>query len=336
MRQAEDLGPLPEPLRKEAADWFARMHGPAADSSRAAFEAWICAPDNARAYRQLSARWDQSAFIGSTETGRARSLRQASFMARHRRAVAAAASILLVASGAVLLAPRFTVGGSHSGLTAAPQRLEATQIIRSVTLADQSRVTLDEGSLLLVAYSRSRRDLVLERGRARFEVAHDPRRPFVVAAAGSEVVAHGTVFDVAVRGRTATVILLNGSVSVGRRGAPGVSRRLRAGEQLVLSPDQALPPPAPAQPESSAWLQSMVEFRDTPLSEAAAQVEMGGDRIRFSGDTGSLHITGSFRRGDVRALAQSAAAMFELKLERVAPGEFLISRPEGVPKKHGG
>src|SRR3546814_6360827 len=66
---------------------------------------------------------------------------------------------------------------------------------RNIRLADGSVVELDEGSELSTDFNKSRRELKLERGRARFEVAHEGR-PFIVLAGGGSVTARGTVFDV--------------------------------------------------------------------------------------------------------------------------------------------
>src|SRR3546814_19826741 len=49
-----------------------------------------------------------------------------------------------------------------------------------VALEDGSRVRLDTNSALVVRYSRKHRDVVLERGRAQFDVAHETQRPFTV------------------------------------------------------------------------------------------------------------------------------------------------------------
>src|SRR3546814_3966246 len=67
---------------------------------------------------------------------------------------------------------------------------------RVVTLADGSTVSLDAASEVRVAYSERARELALVRGQARFDVAHDPRRPFAVQARDQRVVATGTAFNV--------------------------------------------------------------------------------------------------------------------------------------------
>lgn len=61
--------------------------------------------------------------------------------------------------------------------------------IRTLTLADASRLTLDTASRIEVFYSAVA-------GRARFEVAHAFGRPFVVVSGTRAVLAHCTVLDV--------------------------------------------------------------------------------------------------------------------------------------------
>ncbi|TNE62566.1 MAG: DUF4880 domain-containing protein, partial [Alphaproteobacteria bacterium] len=67
---------------------------------------------------------------------------------------------------------------------------------RVVNLADGSIVELGPDSKLSVDYSSDERRLSLETGQAVFTVAKNPRRPFVVEAAGGSVTAIGTVFNV--------------------------------------------------------------------------------------------------------------------------------------------
>src|SRR5690606_3963976 len=55
---------------------------------------------------------------------------------------------------------------------------------RVVTLADGSKVQLDSSTELRVDYTKQARDLQLIKGQARFDVAHEPERPFYVIAGG--------------------------------------------------------------------------------------------------------------------------------------------------------
>ncbi|WP_116091767.1 FecR family protein [Sphingomonas crusticola] len=327
MSPTEEFGEIPEPTRREAADWFARMRSPEAAASRQAFEDWYNDPGNARAYEQIVGRWEQSAFIGATPTGRSRYLPRASLAARHP-AWAMAAALIAVAGATGLIVARFRPHSAPTEIAevASSQRFASGGTLREVALGDGSHVTLDRASLLLVSYSDSRRAMRLEQGRARFDVAHDAARPFVVSAGAGEVTAHGTLFDVALRGEVATVTLLRGTITVAGRSAASPPRWLRAGQQIVVTRTGSALETTAVAPRTAAWLPPMIEVDRMPLEQAASEIGAGAkQRIRFVGTVGALRITGAFRAGDLEALARAAAAMFDLRLEHDASGDYILS-----------
>lgn len=63
-------------------------------------------------------------------------------------------------------------------------------------LPDSTIVQLNTNSLLEVAYSKGRRQLLLSKGEGRFNVANDATRPFSVMAGNKSFTALGTVFNV--------------------------------------------------------------------------------------------------------------------------------------------
>src|SRR3546814_11350330 len=81
---------------------------------------------------------------------------------------------------------------------------------------------------------RSHRDVVLERGRAQFDVAHAPQRPFTVHAGPGTVRAVGTQFQVRHQDDAVQVILLEGVVEVSAPAAGGKDRR----HSTILTPGQ--------------------------------------------------------------------------------------------------
>src|SRR5690606_5459811 len=83
-----------------------------------------------------------------------------------------------------------------------------------VTLADGSMVTLDSDTRMLARIGSGRRDITLLAGRALFDVAKDPHRPFVVEAGGRTITALGTMFDVDVSPTELRVTLAEGVVAV--------------------------------------------------------------------------------------------------------------------------
>src|SRR5690606_36355798 len=79
------------------------------------------------------------------------------------------------------------------------------------------------------------REIDLVRGRAMFDVAHDPQRPFSVVAGKRRVTALGTQFQV-VRDRNDLVVTLaEGSVAVTDREAGEHVERLAPGQELVIA-----------------------------------------------------------------------------------------------------
>jgi transmembrane sensor len=84
-----------------------------------------------------------------------------------------------------------------------------------VKLADGSSITLNTGSEVEVRYTRSARDLVLNRGEANFDVAKDASRPFNVRVGTRILQAVGTAFNVRLRNESAfEVTVTEGKVKV--------------------------------------------------------------------------------------------------------------------------
>jgi transmembrane sensor len=209
--------------------------------------------------------------------------------------------------------------------------------IRSVRLSDGSSVTLDTDTIVVSRISRSARRLTLLRGRARFDVAHDPSRPFVVAAGGASVAARGTLFDVSLApGHTVAVTLIRGVVDVegptqssplhptGRRTA-----RLLAGQQIAFGKGAPAPGIQPASPAGVLWPDGLLTFEATPLSEAVAEANRySHSHIRLALPAlGSLQVSGVFRATAPRALAESLAAAFDLQVRADPGGDLVLDRP---------
>lgn len=81
-------------------------------------------------------------------------------------------------------------------------------------LDDGSLVKLSEASKARVLFSSDERRVVLELGQAFFDVAKDPARPFIVAAANVEVSAIGTAFNVKYAEDELQVVVTEGRVAL--------------------------------------------------------------------------------------------------------------------------
>jgi transmembrane sensor len=237
----------------------------------------------------------------------------------------------------VLLGSRW-LASSQASSEQALSLASALGEVRQVALPDGSRLILDSNTRIDVHISADERRLVLLEGRARFMVAHE-RRPFVVVAAASEVIARGTVFDVdLIQGRLA-VLLLQGSVEVrqtaGQSTAP--AHRLEAGQKLIIG-RLSSPVMARAVRGETLWPSRMLEFDDVPLEDAAAMVNRYS-RVQLKvrdPRIGGLRINGAYRAGDVSGFARSLAAAFGLRVQQLDDGNLLLARPDDASRRPSG
>lgn len=322
-----------ERLRGRASDWLARLRGPDAERHRPAFERWILEnPDHAGAYESVRAAWGLSDDIRYTPTGRARGLPDR--LPAYRRVAPyaiAAAALLALAAGAFILIVQPSVTGPAAHM-ASDRFATAVGEIRTFTLADGSRITLDTDSAVEVVLTGTIRRLRLERGRARFDVAHDPGRPFRVETGAGIVTARGTLFDVARLDGQVHVVLLRGAVDV-EISSSGASRstahveRMRPGQQLTIG--RQVPAPVRAVVSEPKWPTGMLEFDGAPLRDVLAEANRYGSvPIRLADPAlGELRVTGAYRAGDTAGLARILAATFGLRHAATADGAILLARP---------
>jgi transmembrane sensor len=315
----------PDPVREQAIAWLARLRADPTERERAEFEDWYIAdPRHADTYDALLDSWEDAALASQVPAAR----RDPQPAPRHlwaRVAVAAAAVLLVLVAGGLVL-----TNNMRSGVGSDAMLASRVGEIREIVLEDGSRVTLDTNSVAHVTFDGERRRVQLERGRARFVVAHDTRRPFVVVARTSEVVAHGTVFDVDLREREALVSLLQGSVEVRRPAAPGTPARstmLRPGQQLALGPDRPVAAPVAIRTAETRWPSGMLSFEDVPLGEVVAtanrysrtQIVIGDRAVR------GRRFTGTFKAGEPAQLADMVGSMFGLSVRRTQDGNLVLA-----------
>ncbi|NQE64359.1 FecR family protein [Caulobacter sp. RHG1] len=195
----------------------------------------------------------------------------------------------------------------------------------TVVLADGSHVTLDGGAAITARIGRSRRDIVLTRGRAFFDVAHDPGRPFEVSGAGRVVRALGTAFEVDLAPDAYRVALLRGRVRVSQA-ADGAAVELAPGQILqttapglgaVVNDDVAA---------ATAWREGRLVLNGQPLETAAAEINRRGGRpIVVRGAARALKISGAFGVDDPETFARAIAAVHGLSVGKSSDGAIVLS-----------
>lgn len=317
-------------IEQQAIVWVARMSNDP-EENRAALERWLARDPRRRpVYTRINDDLE-------TYSKAARTLERPSVQALRPRPslppVALAAVFVALAIGGALLIAQMRSDKEGEQVTDAmfaPAKVElVTSIgeVRVFRLEDQSTVTLDSGSTLAVSISDTQRELWLRRGRVRFEVAHDPARPFVVHTAGGTVTARGTVFDIWLRpDRTVKVVLIEGAVDVVppkvvATAEPGLPQRLEAGQRLLYSQDDAaqilVPSPSPASETETGWVNGVIDFDHVPLGEVLLEANRYAviPIVLAQPELADIKVFGTFRIQDTRKLATRLAASLGLTLE---------------------
>lgn len=334
-------------LLEEASLWFARMRGPDAETYRPEFEKWLSlGAAHLGAYNRAGEIFAIGRFLAHEKSTAPASTPYAPDTPWRIYAISAALVFALGVAGWVGFSrPRpdraaqpalskVAIGDSRSYST-----VGATS--RSVTLSDGSVVALEANTILRTQYDGDRRDLRLERGSARFDVAHE-RRPFTVFAGGGRVTARGTLFDVSLASPGRVVVrLLRGAIDVERPARSIVSgqpfhstvARLSIGDELSFAlPVQRLGateagsgiPAADNQPGFSL----VREFDGAPLSAVVSETNRDSlTAIRLADPSiGNLKVSGRFRVDSPEQVAGRLASLFDLEAKREAPNMIVLHR----------
>jgi transmembrane sensor len=307
----------PSSIREHAAEWFLRLHAFDLNvAERFAYLQWLKASpahitetlEICRLYSVLYPMKKQLFFMnedGISNVIELVSREQLEQPTRthsswHVRVLAVAAAIGLVLVGGMMM-PR-----TWFESTIETQASEW----RSMTLNDDSFVSVGPRTELRDRFGKQQRLLSLSRGEALFQVAKDPSRPFVVDAGLAIVRATGTRFGVDRREHDVIVTLEEGTVVVsdGRGRVGAVS--LTAGEQLTLS---GAWPPVVQRVDAArklAWANRHLVFEDDTV-DAAVEEFNRRNRVQLIVDPafGSQQVRGVFHADDPASFADTIAKL---------------------------
>jgi transmembrane sensor len=323
-----------EPIRRaEAAHWLSRLQaGDCTDADRDACQRWQAAdPANAIAYAQMRSihQWSAEFRMDPERRAFADALRARSAQRVHRRQAWRWGAGLGMAAMLVL-----AVGiGWRTWDPAQPEQDYASAVgeQRTVELNDGSKLLLDTDSEVRVLYSRLRRTVVLERGRAQFTVAKAPDRPFLVQAGMATVRAVGTQFQVSRQADEVRVGLLEGVVEVTPASNVGDGKQpaveLHAGDQVSLDAHGKWHESALDRGVAEGWTRGELVFREAPLSQLVNEMNRYS-RVKLQLGTPGLddiRVSGIFYGGDQDSLVEALKQVWSLRAERKGD-EIVISR----------
>ena len=311
--------PAPE-IRAEAAAWLARLHADNRDAAdEAAFRAWLSAsPAHAAAFEAVDRMWSDVGGLGDLSTGRVAIRRPVSVLGR--RALLTGVGLLAV------------TGGSALFWRSASAKVYETDVgeQKHVALDDGSQLFLDAKTRIAVDFSQTERTVDMQYGRANFQVVPDLKRPFVVEAAQSRIIATRCNFDVRCEDGQVQVVLIHGEADVKpARVRDGRGQTLRTGERLVASNDvEKLDKPDLTR--VLAWQSGYAMFDKEDLAQAVGEMNRYSTaRLEVDPSVAGLKVSGLYRVGDNAAFAHSLAKLLPITVRQ--NGDALVLAADSDP-----
>jgi transmembrane sensor len=328
--------------REVAAYWLTReAEGELAADDTAARDAWLADSPEHRAAYDSTVR-AMKALESHAADPRLLALRDAALSVKVERPV-------FWRTAATLLAAAMIIGGAWTASLgdAAPYAIArlapflnpdgavyqtAVGERSTITLPDGSVATLNTDTIVRVAFTDRTRAIRLVRGQALFEVAHNKTRPFEVHAGDRTVTAVGTVFDVRLDGDEVKVALVEGVVRVRARPAaaaqPAPQVTMTAGEVLEAHAAEPMVVRGLNAERETSWRTGVVVFDETPLAEAAAELNRYSKDQLFVADPSiaQMHVTGVFKTGDLVRFARTVEEILPVTVEDGPKGATTLTR----------
>jgi len=307
MNASSEVAPVSAAQHEAALAWLSRLHDQPDAADHADFNRWLHAdPAHAEAYAQAQVLWELSEVPAARlahEDDAALSALLAAMDAPKRRALPRWSAGLAMAACLVLM---ITVGMGWQ-----PQRwmddlgadyVSAPGQVRTITLADQSQVTLDADSAIAVDFRQGERHVQLRRGAAFFQVTHTGE-PFVVDAHGGQTRVLGTQFEVRLQPVGAQVTVLSGKVGVSA-GGDHAQQLLNAGQQVSYDALSTRDPAAVDSESQLAWRQGWLNYYRTPLADVIEDLSRyyPGRIVLLNNQLATKRISGSFPSHDPEAV----------------------------------
>jgi transmembrane sensor len=255
--------------------------------------------------------------------------------------MAAAVAAVIVLAASVMIGADF-LGVAHWVNPSFEETAVGQQ--RAIALGDGSLIQLNTATRLVVEFAPRARRISLDSGEARFTVAHDPNRPFIVTTPQASVRAIGTVFNVQTAASGTSVAVLQGHVEVSTHGTgtlvPAAARTagkskagsgalvpqeldLFVGQRAAVSPTGRITFGAgPSLERVKGWVDGRLVFRNETLADLVAEFNRYHTHPLRIADPmlAGVRVSGTFAADDVPSL--------ELFLERYE-GVEVRTAPDG-------
>lgn len=205
----------------------------------------------------------------------------------------------------------------------------------NVELSDGSKVTLNADSKLIIPdrFRSDRREVELQ-GQAFFDIRHDRNRPFYIQSGNAVVEVLGTSFDVRSyqNENEIRVAVRTGTIELHKTDDPDNKLVVNEGYKgMVSSENGKLSLELVDDPDAHfGWLQGMIVFRNTKLSDVFIQLERSyGVKITVEEGLDELlneKFTASLKTRSVREVMDVIQKSMNIKYEVLEDGDEILIR----------
>lgn len=342
-----------EDIQEQACLWISRLDRGLTDSEKSALDNWLQESQSHRnALLEAANLWDDMSVLNELS----------GLFPRHNTSKEAKATRKLRARAKWSIAAAFLVMTMAVGVVVQQIWLDDSQVIASVSekvetgIGEQKNIVLADGSTLLlntnstvtINYSPDARQIVLLKGEAHFEVAHDTSRPFTVTAGNNAVTAVGTAFNMQfVDDNAFELVVTDGKVLVADRfnpysngqplfGSKTITEQgllMFAGEKAVVKGKVETKENLTANDieDDLAWQKGMIVFKGEPLEKVLEEIGRY-TQVRFSISDDALRkrrVAGYFKVGDINGLLAALKNSFNIEYEKVTDTSIQLSLAEG-------
>jgi transmembrane sensor len=190
---------------------------------------------------------------------------------------------------------------------------------REVDLGDGSRIRLDGASTMTVRLGWRTRRIDLAQAQASFDVAKDPRRPFLVDVGDQQVRVVGTEFNILHVDHEVVVSVRRGIVEVRQSGlGPDPVARLVRGDELRHAEGTQVSQQQRVNPDKAfAWASGRLVCDDEPLGQVVAELNRRyALPIRVTPAAAGKRFSGVLELGDQGVLVRRLAGYLSLSVRR--------------------
>ncbi|MEQ8286091.1 FecR domain-containing protein [Thalassospira sp.] len=206
--------------------------------------------------------------------------------------------------------------------------ISGTAEIKTITLSDNSTVTLAPESAITVRFDGKTRFVELLDGEAFFDVTPNPEQPFQVGADTVTVTVLGTGFDVSDSGNVSKVGVEHGLVQVDNADhVPELSQKLTAGEAIRVARDGSVIRSTTPKGQVAPWRNHQLIAQDQPLAVIVDQLRRyySGTILITDEALGQQTVTGVYRLDDPVSALRGMARAQNATVRELTPWVLIVS-----------